>query len=198
VKPETRLAREAEIEAAAYDLLAQKGYLGMSMLSVAKRAKCSNETMYNWYGDKLGLVRAMVDRNAADAKAVLSDVGGGEKSAIETLKEFGPVLLTLLLSENAIALNRAAAADPSHELGQALATAGRETVVPLLIQVFECAIEEGAFADSKPSEAADLYLRLLIGDLQIRRVIGRLAVPTETEIKSRADEAMEGLAKLLA
>ena len=60
--------RKNEIEAAAYTLLAEKGFGGMSMLTLAKTARASNETLYRWYGDKLGLVSRMIARNAAEAR----------------------------------------------------------------------------------------------------------------------------------
>lgn len=197
MKPETRSARERDIEAAAYALLEEKGYAGMSMLSVAKRAKCSNETMYKWYGDKLGLVRAMVSRNASEVKTLLQDKSAGTRPAMDTLTLFGPTLLQLLLSERAVALNRAAAADPTHELGKALASAGRDSVLPLLVSLMERAIADGALPQSDPARAVDYYLRLLIGDLQIRRVIGRLAPLSGDEIEARARSAIEALKKIL-
>ena len=64
-------ARSEQIEEAAYAVLAEKGFAGASMLSIAKRAKCSNETMYRWYGDKVGLFRALVTRNADRVASVL-------------------------------------------------------------------------------------------------------------------------------
>ncbi|MEL7253920.1 MAG: TetR/AcrR family transcriptional regulator [Pseudomonadota bacterium] len=196
--PETRTARAQEIEQAAYAILAQKGYAGMSMLAVAKRARCSNETLYNWYGDKLGLVRAMVTRNAEEARALLEGTPEDDRPALQVLTAFGPVLLKLLLGERAVALNRAAAADPTQELGHALATAGRETVVPLLTALILRAMEEGGLPQSDPAKAADLYLRLLIGDLQIRRVIGRMSPLSEADITTRAEEALRGTAKILS
>jgi AcrR family transcriptional regulator len=64
MREENRNERRDAIEAAAYELLATKGYLGTSMLAVARKAKASNETLYRWYGDKQGLFRSMVERNA--------------------------------------------------------------------------------------------------------------------------------------
>ncbi|MCP4433742.1 MAG: TetR/AcrR family transcriptional regulator, partial [Gammaproteobacteria bacterium] len=54
-REEIRSARQYRIEEATYELLAESGYHACSMLSIAKRAKASNETLYRWYGDKVGL-----------------------------------------------------------------------------------------------------------------------------------------------
>lgn len=189
-------ARSQQIEDAAYEVLREKGYGGASMLSIAKRAKCSNETMYRWYGDKVGLFRALVERNAKGAVAMLTEALEQNTQPLTTLRDFGPVLLDALLDERAVALNRAAAADPTGELAVALTEAGRGTVAPLVAQLMERAIESGAIG-GPASEAADLYLSLLIGDLQIRRVVARMPAPDAATCKRRSQRAVDGLLALL-
>ena len=60
MRSEKKQARHEAITKAAYAQLAKNGYDGTSMLSIAKAAKASNETLYRWYGDKQGLFAAMV------------------------------------------------------------------------------------------------------------------------------------------
>jgi AcrR family transcriptional regulator len=50
--------RRERIEKAAYDVLAETGYKGASLLLIAQRASVSNETLYRWYGNKQGQMRA--------------------------------------------------------------------------------------------------------------------------------------------
>ncbi|MCP5076387.1 MAG: TetR/AcrR family transcriptional regulator [Rhodobacteraceae bacterium] len=197
MKDETRSIRQNQIEKAAYELLAEKGYGGTSMLSIAKRARCSNETLYNWYGDKLGLFRTLVSRNAEVAKQVLEKALSEDESPLETLRKFGPILLTILLGEKAISLNRAAAADPTGELGAALSEAGRETVLPLLSQVFLSARSQNLVKFDNLADTVELYLGLLIGDLQIRRAIARVPEPAPESMHERSEKAMRRLLKVL-
>ena len=96
----------------------------------------------------------------------------------DILKALGPKLLGLLVSERAIALNRAAAADTSGELGKALAKGGRETVLPMI-------------------EAAELYINLLVGGVQVRRLISVIAPLNDVEITMRSDRAYRMTLKLL-
>ncbi len=189
-------ARSEQIEQAAYAVLAEKGFAGASMLSIAKRAKCSNETMYRWYGDKVGLFRALVTRNADLVASVLRQAAAQDRAPLDVLEEFGPLLLDTLLGERAVALNRAAAADASGTLGKTLAEAGRDTVQPLIVAVMERAIRQRAI--SGPAEAAcDLYLSLLLGDWQIRRVVARVPVPSVDMRAARANRAIQGLRALM-
>lgn len=191
-----RQDREDRIEQATYELLAEKGYGSTSMLSIAKRAKCSNETLYNWYGDKVGLIRALVSRNAAQARTLLEQALETEGSALEVLDQFGPVLLGILLGDKAVALNRAAAADASGELGAELAASGRGVIAPRLGALLERAMASGEIPASDVQAAVELYLGVLIGDLQIRRVIGALAHPNDAEITLRNQRAIRALKTL--
>lgn len=198
MREENRSIRQDQIEQAAYAVLDAKGYGGASMLAIARAAKASNETLYNWYGDKTGLFAALVRRNAAEVKALLEDqiaVGG---DALDTLARVGPVLLQLVTSDRAVALNRAAAADPTGELGRVLAAEGRETVAPLIAQVIAQGREQGRFAFDDLAMACETWLGLLIGDIQIRRVVGRMPQPGPEALAARADAALRNFLRLFA
>lgn len=198
MREENRAKRQEQIEAAAYEVLQAKGYAAASMLAIAKQARASNETLYNWYGDKRGLFQSLVVRNATEVKAYLEAELDTNHDALSILSVLGPKLFALLTGDRAIALNRAAAADGTGELGATLAKSGREAIFPLLAQVMDRAKAEGQLAFEKTEEAVGLYLDLLIGDLQIRRVIGSLAQPEAKEGVRRSDQAIARLSVVLA
>ena len=198
LREENRSQRREAIEQAAYELLAEKGYLGTSILAIARRAKASNETLYRWYGDKQGLFRSLVESNAEAVRASLHEALSKKAPGLDTLATVGPLLLELLVSERAITLNRAAAADSSGELAQALAEAGRGTIAPMLADVMLRARRDGELAFDDASAAAGLYVDLLVGDLQIRRVIGAVAPLSRKQVNQRASLALDRLRLLLA
>lgn len=197
MREEKRSIRQQQIETAAYKVLESKGYGGTSMLGIAKQARASNETLYNWYGDKQGLFQALVTRNADEVKQHLQDELETDNDALSILGTLGPKLLDLLTGDRAVALNRAAAADSSGELGAAISQSGREAVFPLLKKVLEQARDDGQLTFDQPADAVGLYLDLLIGDQQIRRVIGRLERPSEAFRLERSDRAVRHLRQLL-
>ncbi len=197
MRDENKAARKQRIEQAALELLASNGYLATSMLSVAKRAKASNETLYNWYGNKQGLFRSLVETNAGEVRALLEHDLAQDRPPEATLKALGPLLLGLLVSDRAITLNRAAAADPSGELARELIQAGRGTVAPLIADVFVKARDAGILSFDDAGEAVGLYLDLLVGDLQIRRVLGAVPNLTQSQIERRASRALGDLKLLL-
>ncbi|MDG1972672.1 MAG: TetR/AcrR family transcriptional regulator [Paracoccaceae bacterium] len=197
MREEKRSIRQQQIETAAYKVLESKGYGGTSMLGIAKQARASNETLYNWYGDKQGLFQALVTRNADEVKQHLQDELETDNDALSILGTLGPKLLDLLTGDRAVALNRAAAADSSGELGAAISQSSREAVFPLLKKVLERARDDGQLTFDQPADAVGLYLDLLIGDQQIRRVIGRLERPSEAFRLERSDRAVRHLRQLL-
>ena len=190
MRDEARTKRAEEIEAAAYRLLEERGYDGLSMQAVAKAAKASNETLYRWYGDKLGLFSALIAGNTATVGAVLAAAEGHD--AVAVLEAVGPKLLSMLRGPRAVALNRAAAADGTGTLGRALGEAGRGTVGPWIAGVMAQAVEEGALSGA-PGDMAETWFALLIGDLQIRRVTGAMAALSDKEIAHRAEVALARL-----
>jgi AcrR family transcriptional regulator len=164
---------------------------------VARRARASNETLYNWYGNKQGLFRSLVEANAGEVKALLENDLAQDRPPEATLKALGPLLLGLLISDKAITLNRAAAADPSGELARELTQAGRDTVAPLIADVFVKARDAGILSFDHAGQAVGLYLDLLVGDLQIRRVLGAVPAMTQSEIERRAAGTLDNLKLLL-
>ena len=196
MREEARKKRQDEIAAAAYALIDQGGYAAVTMQSVAKNAGASMETLYRWYGDRLGLFRALVANNAEAIRSLLEAAIAGDDNPLAALESVGCQLLAMLTGPRAVALNKAAAADPAGELGAALAQAGRDTVAPLVGTLIERAVEKGLLAEGARSDGAELYLGLLIGDLQIRRVTGQIGPLEKRAIEHRSSRAVDMLTRL--
>ncbi|MFY0597768.1 MAG: TetR/AcrR family transcriptional regulator [Cognatishimia sp.] len=194
MKDSRKRERHSAIAAAAYALLAQKGYSGTSMLNVAKAAKASNETLYRWYGDKLGLFSVLVQENASETEALLTNALVDDQPPLQALKSIAPVFLKMLLGERAILLNRAAAADPTGALGKAIYEGGREVIQPLFAQLISAI--PGVALDDVPS-MTKIFVHLLIGDMQIKRAIGTMDVPTAKEIDLHCTQAFEAFQIIL-
>ena len=190
MKAEARAKRHDAIAEAAYGLLAEKGYRGMTMSALAKAAKASHETLYAWYGDKDGLIGHLVSDNAARVSDLLDAALDEDRPALETLEALGPLLLEVLTGARAVALNRAAAADPSGQVGRVLSRFGRETVGPKIGRVVAQAIGEGTLAGDV-RDLSELFIALLVGDLQIRRAIGVMPELDDAARLQRARQAME-------
>ncbi|UUP19234.1 TetR/AcrR family transcriptional regulator [Nitratireductor thuwali] len=196
MRKETRAERHRQIEKVAYKLVRERGYGATSMLAIAREANASNETLYRWYGGKRGLFKTMVERNASETQARLEAALSSGADPMSALEEIAPILLSMLLGEKAIALNRAAAADESGELGKTIAAAGRDRVFPLIERLIGRAIADGMLAAPSAHTATEWFLSLLIGDRQIRRAIGAIPPPSGSEAESCAADAVAAFRKL--
>ncbi|MEP1766508.1 MAG: TetR/AcrR family transcriptional regulator [Sulfitobacter sp.] len=189
MRSDKKQARHLAITQAAYDLLRENGYEGTSMLAIAKAAKASNETLYRWYGDKLGLFAAMVADNTAAIQSALSEAVAADAPVEETLERVAPLLLEMVLGERAVLLNRVAASDPTGTLGRAISRGGRDTVQPMMMALL------GRLGADEAQ--AGIYMSVLIGDQQIRRVIGVTDPPNPQQIAARCAQAQQVLRLLL-
>ena len=200
MKAASRDKRRDVILNAAIEVLSERGYRDASMLEVARRASASKETLYAWFGDKRGLFEAVIRRNAHAVQAVLAHHLEGDAPAEHVLVDFGRALLQLLLGDNAVAINRAAISEVRSDprLAQILASAGREATLPGFVQFLELQRVHGHLRMEDPTEAAEDYLGLLLGDTQIRRLLGLLAAPKKTQIEARAARAAKKFLRIYA
>ena len=198
MKTDRQKARHRQIADTAYELLSRDGYRATSMLAIARQAGASNETLYRWYGNKQGLFRTLVEDNAAEVRDRLQACADSGADPLATLREIAPLLLQLVTGERAVALNRAAAADVNDTatLGRTIAQSGRETVVPLIGRQIEGLRQANVLAGATAPEMAEIFVGLLIGDLQIRRVIGVIDPPDSAECERRAGRAISLLLRL--
>ena len=198
MKAETRERRRNEILDAALTVLAERGYRDANMLEVARRAAASKETLYAWFGDKQGLFDALIRRNAAMVGAVVDRHLDGGLPIESALVEFGEALLGLLLGGDAVAINRAAvseaASDPT--LARTLASAGRDAVLPGFVRLLRRHAEQNRLSFADPDRAAEDFLGLLLGDAQVRRLLGVAPAPSAAEIAVRAARATRGFLRL--
>ena len=200
MKAASRDRRRDEILDAAIGVLSERGYRDASMLEVARRASASKETLYAWFGDKRGLFEAVIRRNAATVQAVLARHLETDAPAEAGLVDFGRALLDLLLGDAAVAINRAAISEARSDprLAKILARTGRDATMPSFIRFLELHQERGALSLEDPSEAAEAYLGLLLGDTQVRRLLGLSAKPKKAQIEARTARAAKNFLRLHA
>jgi AcrR family transcriptional regulator len=181
-------ARRHALLDAAFDLLVERGYEATTTLAIAQRAGASKETIYAWFGSKAGLFAAMIEANAAEAGSRIEAALGGRDRPRETLIAFADGLLRLLLSERALALNRAAMTSP--ELAEVLLRHGRHTTGPLVEAYLARLADVGEIAIQDPDDAFRHLYSLVVQDSQIRALLGEKPL-TRAEIKSRATQAVD-------
>jgi len=185
----SRTERQVEVLDAALGLLVEKGDR-LTMEAVARRASCSKETLYRWFGDRDGLLTAIVRWQASKVQAGPYDAGRLDGASLRSgLTDFAANWLRVVSGASSIALNRAAAGKP--ELGRIVLAEGRfaigERVKPLL--------EAGRKAGLLDFDDAETAFRTLFGlvarDVQIRLLLGDALTLTDADINQDAARAAE-------
>ena len=179
------------------ELLGEQGVDGATMSAIAARVKMSKETLYSIYGSKESLFADLVSLNSLrlneEIVESLSDHHGERTLVPDMLARFGEKLLALLTSHDSIVLNRVAiAALPlNSQFSLILTEKGRETTLPLLKKMIAQASTRGELPLKIPENAAELFIGLLMGELQIKRLLGVEEAPDELSIQRRAQKTVE-------
>ena len=198
MKKSSRAPRRAHILDVAAKILAERGYRDTTMLEVAQRANASKETLYAWFGDKLGLFEAVIRRNAGAVRLALNGHLDGQPSVESALTDFGRTLAAHLLCDNAVAINRAAISEARSgpSLAGSLSKSGREPIQRIFARYLEQCHVRGLLVVEDPNDAVDTFVGLLLGDVQTRRLLGVMDAPCETDIEGRATRAAEKFLRL--
>lgn len=186
--------RRAQIEAAAFEVLEQVGFKKASMLQIAKKAKASNETLYSWYGNKQALFSSLITANAQAVEEALRDAMSGDSDHDDALFDLGKLLLQFTATEKAIIINRAAVSDVQETglLAQAIEENARQVIVRLIRALMKKLETSGHFSFEEGVEAAAQdFIALLIGELQIQQALGSLPSLEEGAIEQRARRASD-------
>lgn len=197
-----RSEREKQIEDAVYHLLENQGFAETTMRSIAAAAKASNETLYRWYGDKVGLYRTLIDRNAELVAESLSASRSSGKRGIAALGELTPIFLEMLLGDRYVALASAAVVDRSGVLQQTLDESGRKVAIPMIASLMAEAIEDGELGggtgDAVPDigELVECWATLAIGDLLALRMTGVMPAFSAEAARARSELALKRLQML--
>ncbi len=196
-KNASHVPRRAQILDIAVDILVERGYRDTTMLAVAQRAAASKETLYAWFGDKLGLFEAVVRRNAARTRVKVNEYP--DNVPVESvLTDFGRVLAAVLLDEQAVAIDRAAVAEArsAPSLAESVTKLGRDSTLRTLADYLERCRACGVLRIDDVHEAAETFLALLLGDAHTRRLFGVIEKPSEADIENRAKQAARKFLRL--
>lgn len=163
-----------------------------TMSAVARRASCSKETLYKWFGDRDGLLTATVRWQASRVRAGNYDLAKLDIAALrESLEAFAANWLRVISSDTSIALNRVAIgqAAKAGDLGRIVLANGRFAIGERLKPLLEAAREAKLLAFEDAEEAFRTFFGLTGRDVHVRLLLGDDAKPAETEIQRDAARA---------
>jgi TetR/AcrR family transcriptional regulator, mexJK operon transcriptional repressor len=162
---------EAILDAAAV-VLGERG-LSAPLEAVARCANVSKQTIYNRYGSKAELVRALVERRVSLITAPLSAAPAAEQPR-QALAAYGFALIEHLIAPLRRNMMRAyvQGAAEMPEVGQAVYEAGTEASRQRLAAFLQQETAAGRLAVPDPDTAADFFAGMVMGSYQLAALLG--------------------------
>lgn len=187
-------ARQGEVLDAVLALLVEGGD-ALTMTAVARRASCSKETLYKWFGDRDGLLTATVRWQASRVREGNWDRQRLDADALaESLEAFAANWLTVISSRTSIALNRVAVGDAAagkSKLGEIVLANGRFAIGERLKPLLEAARDAGLIDFEDAETAFRTFFGLVGRDVQIRLLLGDRVSASKTAIAADARRATQ-------
>ena len=190
------VAKNEAILDAALEVLGERG-ASAPMEEIARRAGVSKQTIYNHYGSKADLVRAMCERRVNEMTAPLEAPGALEQP-LETLTAYGQALMKGVLNPRTIAMMRAAMAHAAEmpELPRTIHQAGPIANRRRLAGFLDAETKAGRLSCPEPMAAAEVFSGLVVATRQMAALFGTLPELSDADAERIARTAAAQFLKL--
>lgn len=174
---------------AAVEVMAERG-LGASMEEIARRAGVSKQTIYNHYGSKAELARAMSERRAHEVAEILDAPGAVDQPEL-ALAGYARLLMMAVLNTRGMAVYRMAmlSATDLPDIAKAIYEAGPKASRRRLADFLALENAAGRLDAPDPLEAAEFFAGMVLGRYQTPNLLGIPIQLDEAEIDRVAKEA---------
>ena len=172
------------IQEAGTRVFLRMGYEASSMDLIASEAGVAKQTLYNHFHNKETLFKAIIEDLASEFLSPLQAGGAGDAGPEQVLESFGRQALAMMLRPSSLALHRVLVAEASRfpQMAQAVYRAGPAEAVRRLAGYLQEETERGRLAVAEPVLAAEQFLGMLTGHIQLRALFGVCAPPAPAEI----------------
>ncbi|ADZ69826.1 TetR/AcrR family transcriptional regulator [Polymorphum gilvum] len=202
IKPGTEPAftpRQQEVLECALRLLVEGGEKALTTAGLARSANCSKESLYKWFGDRDGLLAAVVAYQASKVHFA-SEAAATDAATFRThLTGFVRELLQVLLGETSLALNRLAIGQSKRDddrLGRLLLVRGKYTISARARSLLEAGRFRGFLRFDDAEEAYQVLYGLAVRDLHIRQLLGDPPKPRDQDFAGQAELAVDRFYRL--
>ncbi|AJY46843.1 TetR/AcrR family transcriptional regulator [Martelella endophytica] len=171
--------RQQAVLEQALRLLVDGGEKSVTTAGIARAASCSKESLYKWFGDRDGLLLAMITYQASKVRTFES--AGHRLDADELkhhLRAFAQDLLEVLSGDVSLALNRLAIGRVTRDgqkLGRMLLERGRAQIDQRARALLEDGRRSGVLVFDNGDEAYRVLYGLVVGDSHVRMLLGEVA-----------------------
>ncbi|MEP1208732.1 MAG: TetR/AcrR family transcriptional regulator [Rhizobiaceae bacterium] len=186
--------RRLQILRATMRLLRQHGS-AITTAQIAAEAHCSKETLYNWFGDRDGIMMALVHEQANGMQQAMAERFAEAQGSLEArIASCATLLLDIMTGDAALTVNRVAMANACNdnaELGKAVMADWNEQIAQPFLDIFQEGNVSGELAVHSPIEAFENLVGLLVGDRQRQLLLGEDVRPEPATMKAVATKAVQ-------
>jgi TetR/AcrR family transcriptional repressor of mexJK operon len=192
VTAEASARKHAAILAAARDVFLDVGYGAAGMDEIARRAGVAKQTIYNHFGGKDALFGEIITTLCDDLLRPLSHPELRASSPEAALGALAQQVMTLMLEPSSLALHRLLVAEAPRfpELGAAAYRTGVVRPVDALASYLDEQSHLGMLAVPDVRLAAEQFFGMLVGQIQIRALLGVELHPDPAALRAAAEEAV--------
>ncbi|MGH7119594.1 MAG: TetR/AcrR family transcriptional regulator [Acetobacteraceae bacterium] len=185
--------KQRDIAEAATRLFMAQGYADVSMDAIAHAAGVSKATLYAYFASKERLFASLLGeacRSSGPSSVALADDDADVGATLTTLADR---TLHFMLEEKSLKIYRVVIAEAARfpELGRVFYERGPAASRRNLGAWMERQMAAGHLRSADPGMAAEQFSGLLRTHLQLRALLGISPPPTEAEIRSAAQAAVE-------
>ena len=183
------LSKNEAILDAAMEVLGERG-IAAPMEEIARRACVSKQTIYNHYGSKAELVRALASRRVHEMTASL-ETSEGLGDPAQALAGFARVLLGAVVSTKGMSLYRMAMINALEmpDVARAMYEAGPKESRARLAEFLALETCVGRLNCPNPQQAAEFFAGMVIGSHQAAALLSVPVTLTDPKIDEIAREA---------
>lgn len=184
--------KRREIIRVAAEVFEELGYERTSMLTIAERLRGSKQTLYNHFGSKDELLRAVLMQDVSEGVDMIIEAVGTQKNLRKALERLATAYLERRLAPQPIANIRIVASQPEESgLGEEFWNNVLRPAGIQVCRVFEQLMGEGRLRRVDPWTVTVLWKGLVEQDLFERRLIGALSKLDHKEIEAAAKAATD-------
>jgi len=180
------------IQEAGTKVFLRRGYDSASMDLIAAEAGVSKQTIYNHFRSKDDLFREIIADITKSLFGPLSMSEAARSTPARQLRSFGQDFLALQLQPSSLALHRLVIAASARfpGLGAELFAVGPGRLIRVLADYLRMETKRGRLAVDDPERAAELFIGMLSGRVQLRALLGVRKTMSQAEIDSRVDDCV--------
>jgi len=190
--------RRRAILDAANALFLEKGFEATTLSEIVARSGGSLATLYELFGNKPGLLDAMVVERCDRIAEIIDSVALADLEPAEALRAIARQFFDLLNDTTGIALFRVIVAEAHRqpELGRAFYEAGPAAGRRTMARYLAGQAARGGLRIDDAEEAATFFFHMLLGDRQMRLLCGLEAETSGSEVERHINRTVDAFVRL--